>query len=339
MRKLLVGALKIGISLGILAFLVVQAQRNAVFEDLVQQPKHWGLLAGGCGVCFLAVLITLVRWYWLVRALDLPFQLQEALRLGFLGYLFNLAPMGIVGGDLLKAVMLARRQVGHRAEAVATVFMDRLIGLYVLFLVASAAILLTGLWQSDARSVQITCQVALGLTAAGTVFMAIVLLPDASRGRTTEWFGRLPYVGPMLKRLIEAVRMYRFKLPTLAASVAASAAVHSLFALGIYLIARGLFDPVQPLSTHFVIVPLSLATGVLPIFMGPFEVVLNLLYAGIPLPGALPGQEHMLLGQGLVVALGYRIVTVLIAAVGVCYYLGSRQEVTQVMHEAQLEKT
>ena len=39
------------------------------------------------------------------------------------------------------------------------------------------------------------------LTGAGTVFVAIVLLPDASRGKTTEWCGRLPYVGPMLKRL------------------------------------------------------------------------------------------------------------------------------------------
>jgi hypothetical protein len=335
LRKLTFKLVKIGISLGILAFLVVQAQRNDVFEQLKQQPKHWGLLAAACGVCFVAVAITLVRWYWLVRALDLPFRLQEALRLGFLSYLFNLAPMGIVGGDVLKAVMLARRQAGRRAEAVATVVMDRLIGLYVLFLVASAAIFLTGLWQSDVRSVQITCRVALWLTAAGTVLVAVLLLPGISGGRLTELCGRLPYVGPALKRLIEAVRMYRLRLPTLAISAAVTVAVHSLFALGIYLIARGLFDRVQPLATHFVIVPLSMATGVLPIFIGPFELVLNLLYASIPLPNAPPGLDHILAGQGFVVALGYRIATVLIAAVGVCYYLGSRQEVAEVMHEAE----
>jgi len=124
-------------------------------------------------------------------------------------------------------------------------------------------------------------------------------------------------------------------LEHLALWAAVTVAVHSLFALGIYLIARGLFEPVQPLGMHFVVVPLSMATGVLPIQMGPFELVLNELYASIPLPNAPPGHDHILPGQGFVVALGYRIATVLIAAVGVCYYLGSRQEVAEVMHEAE----
>jgi uncharacterized membrane protein YbhN (UPF0104 family) len=347
LRKLTVTLVKIAISLGILALLVDQAQKNNVFEDLVRQPKRWGLLAAACGVCFVAVLITLVRWYWLVRALDLPLRLREALRLGFLGYLFNLAPMGIVGGDLLKAVMLARRQPGHRAEAVATVFMDRLIGLYVLFLVASTAILLTGLWQSGTPDVRFACQAALALTAAGTVFVVILLMPDATRGKALEWYGRFPYVGRALKRLIESVRMYRFRLGTLAVSAVASVAVHGLFTLGVYLIARGLFDGssrtdfqsvrVQPLATQFVAYPLSSATGVLPLPMGPFEAVLDLLYADIPLADALPGQDHIPRGQGLVVALGYRIVSVLIAAVGVCYYLGSRQEVAEVIERMKDE--
>ena len=59
------------------------------------------------------MLLTFIRWYYLVRALDLPFTLREALRLGFLGYLFNLMPMGIVGGDLLKAVMLGPAAPGR----------------------------------------------------------------------------------------------------------------------------------------------------------------------------------------------------------------------------------
>ena len=339
MKRLALSLVKIAVALGILALLAVQAQRNRVFEDLVEQPKRWGLLAAACGVCFVAVVITLVRWYWLVRALDLPFRLHEALRLGFLGFLFNLAPMGIVGGDLLKAVMLARRQPGHRAEAVATIFMDRLIGLYVLFLVAAVAILTTGLWLSGTRNVRIACQVALGFCAGGTVFVAILLLPATilrmvpGRGKTTEWFGRLPYIGRITKRLIESVRMYRFRLGTLAVSALATVAVHCLFTLGVYLIARGLFEQVQPLRTQFVAYPISAATSALPIFMGPFEFVLNLLYAEIPLLDAVGAEEHVRLGQGLVVALGYRIVTVLIAAVGVCYYLGSRREVAEVMHE------
>ena len=68
------------------------------------------------------------------------------MRIGFLGYLFNLAPMGIVGGDLLKAWMLAREKPGNRAKALASVVVDRIVGLYVLFLVAAAGVFVTGFW-------------------------------------------------------------------------------------------------------------------------------------------------------------------------------------------------
>jgi glycosyltransferase 2 family protein len=331
LKRLVWSIVKIAVSLGILALLAVQAQRNNVFEDLLRQPKHWGLLAAACGLCFAAVSITLVRWYWLVRALDLPIRLNEAFRLGLLGYLFNLAPMGIVGGDLLKAVMLARRHPGRRAEAVVTVFMDRLIGLYVLFLVAATAILVTGLWRTGTPDVRLACRAALALAAAGTVFVAVLLLPDASQGKTIAWCGRLPYVGRVLKRLIESVRMYRFRLGTLAVSALATVAVHSLFTVAVYLIARGLFDPAQPLAAQFVVYPLSAVTKVLPINLGPFEAVFNLFYAEIPLIGAAAGEGQGLLGQGLVVALCYRIIELLVAAIGLVYYLSSRREVAEAM--------
>ena len=63
---------------------------------------------------------------------------------------------------------------------------------------------------------------------------------------------------------------------------------------------------------------------------GPFEAVLDSLYANVPLADG-PIAPH----QGLVVALGYRVITVLIALIGACYYFAARKEVAQVMHEAE----
>ena len=37
-------------------------------------------------------------------------------------------------------------------------------------------------------------------------------------------------------------------------------------------------------------------------------------------------------------ALAYRLITVLIAALGVFYYFGNRREMAEVMHEAEQEK-
>lgn len=335
MKKLLLTLLKIAISVGILAYLVIDAYRNDVFGKLQSQPKNWWLLSAAAVSCSSAVLLTLIRWYYLVRALDLPFTLREALRLGFLGYLFNLAPMGIVGGDLLKAVMLARQQHGHRAEAVATVFIDRIIGLYMLFVVGAVAILLTGLYQLPNEKIQLVCMLAVAATIVGTIAMVAMLLPDLSGGRLPALISRLPYVGQTTVRLVLAVGMYRRRMGVLIASAIMSAGVHCLFTLGIYLITRGLYAHYHPLASQFVISPLTAVTGVLPVSFGPFEYALDRMFTGVPLPDG----SHMTPGQGLVVALGYRIITVLTAAIGVAYYLASRAELADALHEVEEEST
>src|SRR4029077_18678965 len=73
--------------------------------------------------------ITLLRWYVLVRAQDLPFTVPAALRIGLIGFFFNTFLPGSVGGDIIKAAALAREQ-SRRTVAVATVIMDRVIALW-----------------------------------------------------------------------------------------------------------------------------------------------------------------------------------------------------------------
>lgn len=333
MKKILITLIKIGLAAAIVGFLVWRAWENDAFDELARQSKNWWLLAVALAACASAVLLTMIRWYYLVRALELPFTLKDALRLGFLGYLFNLAPMGIVGGDLLKAVMLTRHHPDRRPEAVATVFVDRIIGLYLLFVVASVAILATRFWDSPDGNIVLMCQATLVLTVIGGLGIAGVLAPDLSKGRTTRMLAGIPYAGPTLEKLAEAVKMYRSKRLVLLASALMSVGVHSLFTAGIFLIASGLYETVPSFRIHFVLSPLSAATGVIPLPMGPFEAVLDYLYTKTPVSGGVAITP----GQGLVVALGYRICTVMIAAVGICYYLGSREEVAEYLHEAEVE--
>jgi hypothetical protein len=185
----------------------------------------------------------------------------------------------------------------------------------------------------EATSVQIACKAVWLLTAAGTVAVIVPLAPDLTRGRSTQRAGRIPYVGRPLKKMILAVRTYRMRIPVLCGCALATVAVHSLFVLVVYWICAALFSPHPTLGTHFVVTPVSSATAVIPISLGPFEFVLDSLYAAIPLPNG----EHMTHGQGFVVALGYRVITVIIAAIGLFYYLGSRREVTEVMRDAEIE--
>ena len=78
--------------------------------------------------------------------------------------------------------------------------------------------------------------------------------------------------------------------------------------------------------------PLSAAVQVLPVPMGPTEFALDYFYAHVPVAGPPIAK-----GQGLVVALVYRLITLLIAALGVFYYFGNRREMAEVIHEAEEE--
>ena len=336
MKKILVTLLKISISAAIIGYLVYDATQSDkhgnVFANLVDQPKRWGLLAAAWASCTVAVLLTFIRWWRLVRALDVPCRFSDAIRIGFWGYLFNLAPLGIVGGDLVKAVMLGHEHPKHRTKALASVLVDRVIGLYMLFVVASAAILLTGFWRIDLGKYWWICPTTFVITIVSTVGLGIVMGPDMTDGRIIRAFGRIPRVGRPLESLINAVRMYNRKPLVLLNSSIMSIGVHTGFAIGCYLIACGLPGNHLSLANHFVAIPLSCATGVIPLPVGPFEIVLEFLYTHVPVSG-----PPIAVGQGLVVALVYRLITVLIATLGVFYYLTNRREMAEVIHEAEQE--
>jgi hypothetical protein len=241
--------------------------------------------------------------------------------------------MGIVGGDLLKAVVLARQQAGRRAQAVATVAVDRMIGLYVLFVVAAIAVLALGLPWSPDKKLRLASYITLGLTLVGGLGIAMLFIPGITQGRLSRRLAEVPRIGHIIASLIEAVRMYRQRTGVLVGACLISIAVHSCFTIGCYFIACGLYETVLPLSTHFVVMPISASTGAIPLVMGPFEFVLEFLYMQVPAPEGVT----VLVGQGLIVALCYRIITVLIAAVGICYYLTSRAELAKAIEEAEQE--
>jgi len=333
-KKLGAAIVKYGVSLAIVAWLIWDARGNQLFATLLHSRKDWGLLALAWLACFAAVAATFVRWFLLVRALDLPFTPRDAFRLGFLGYLFNFVSFGGVGGDLIKAVFIARQMPGRRAEAVATVVIDRLIGLYCLFILAALALCCTGQFASPIPEVQGIARFTLACTGLGGLALVVVLVPGVTNGRLSEALGRLPRIGTILRKLITAVRIYRSRLAVLAAAGMLSLAVHALNAIGIYLAARGILPRAPSLADHFVAVPLAMVTGVLPLpvgGLGAFEGVLEFLYRRIP--AGLAAEK----GMGLLAAFAYRLVTVAIAAVGMGYYLAGRREVASLVQAAEQE--
>ena len=104
--------------------LAIYANRDQIRE--VSPDRVDGrTFALGFVVYLAALVLTFLRWFWLVRALGLPFRVRDALRLGFIGNVFNLVIPGAVGGDLVKGAFLCREQA-RKTQAVASMVIDRL---------------------------------------------------------------------------------------------------------------------------------------------------------------------------------------------------------------------
>lgn len=331
-KNYLLTTLKIVFPIAIIAWLLTRIDADQL-QQLRDRPKRWDLLAAAFVVATAAISVTFVRWYLLIKTLQLRFRLSDAFRLGFVGYLLNFVAFGAVGGDLFKAVFIAREQPGRRAEAVATVVVDRMVGLYALLLLTSAALLLSNI-PNPTVALTAICNVTYLATGVGGIFVLMMLTPGFTRGAVSEMLASLPKVGPLCQRLINSVRMYRDKKPTMIAILGMSMGVHALLATSIYLIAIALFEQPPTLAEHCVIVPLSNVAGALPLMpagLGQFEFAMAELYEYVPAAG--PGDV-----VGILVALAYRLITIGVASIGMVYYWTSRAQVRDLMDEAKQSK-
>jgi hypothetical protein len=324
---------KLALAAAILAYLFVQVQRHEGFSRLVTQPKHWPLLAAALIATFAAVMLSFVRWHMLVGALGLSFRLVDAMRLGLLGFVLNFVALGTLGGDLFKAVFLARDHPGRRTAAVATVMADRLLGLLVMLLLASGGILAAGLTHDARPALAVLCNLILLATAVGWGGTLLLLFVPALLGpKLIGWVESVPWVGPTIHRLIDAVRAYRDQKPRLLAAGALSLVVDLLFVLSFYLVARGLPVHAPSLAQHLVIVPVANMAGALPLTpsgLGTMEAAAEVLYR------AVPGGEASVPGDGTLVTLGHRVTMMAVALLGLLIYASQRAKWRDMIAEAE----
>lgn len=325
---------KLVISLAIIGYLLgsifSDPSRKETLQNLYREQKNWPLLAAAGGLYFLSAILTFARWYFLVRAVGLSFRFRDALRLGFLGFMFSQVSLGAVGGDMFKAVFLAHEQRGRRTEALSTIIIDRLLGVYGLFLIGSLVVC-SGLLGRSSATITTLSTITLVGTGVMTVIFAVIMVPERVFGSLPDTLARIPKIGIIVRKLWQASGMYRTHHGVVWSMLGLALIVHIINVLGYYCIAHGLPGPAPNLVSHFLIVPLALLAGAIPLpfaALGPFELILNGLYAAVSPAGA----DRDL---GLVVAICCRIITMLVSLIGVGFYLGGRREVSEVLHEAE----
>jgi len=280
--------LKYGLGLALLAFVVVRnwdppADAGPGLKQALAQPAQWLPLTLAAAFAAFAAGLTFVRWWLLVRAQGLEFRLTDGLRLGLVGYFFNTFLPGSVGGDIVKAVAIAREQ-NRRAVAVATVLFDRAVGLWgLVWLVALAggAFWLAGdpelLGNHYLRLIVVVSWVVAAVTLGGWLLLG--LLSDRWAHRFAGRLGLVPKAGHALAECWRAVWMYRRRGWAVTVALVMTLGTHAATVLMFHFASRAFVSPAEAgrlptLTEHALIVPVGMA-----------------VQAFIPTPGGIGGGE------------------------------------------------
>lgn len=296
--------------------------KHVVEEQSIPHPGYWFL---ACLVWVVSLLITFVRWFFLVRAVGLPFRLLDALRLGLVGNFFNSFMPGSIGGDILKAAFIAREQPERRTTAVATVMMDRLVGLWALvwFVAGLGAVFwLTGTLQGEVaaklKSIVITSIIICAVSVA--VWFLLGLLPPERAMKFGNRLSRVPKVGNALAELWLTFSLYHNRPRSILLAMSLSLVGFTGFTLTYYFSALTFQEPNQipTWQEHFLVVPIGMVSQALfflsPGGAGAGELVFGWLYKLLDYDKDL----------GVLMSLTQRVITWIVGLFGYLVYLRMR---------------
>jgi hypothetical protein len=194
MRKHWSSLLRIGVTLLGLAIIFRQVDLGQIWQTLVQVDLYWVL--AGVMLVNASLIVRAYRWFLLLRRLGAEVRLTRLTELYFVGNFFNaFLPSGF-GGDVVRVLEMAREVPA--GVATGTVILDRLTGLFMLFVMA----VVIAPWRPDNFPTGM-----LGIIIAGTlggVFVGWVLMERRPWPRLSSRFSGV--IPGSISRLLSAVR-------------------------------------------------------------------------------------------------------------------------------------
>lgn len=312
MNQRLLTALKFAIGIGLIVLLYFfLPERAELWQRLVTANR--GLLALGA-LCYTgAVALSGLKWGVLLRAVGIEVATPRLLGYQWLAEFFNNFLPAQVGGDVMRGYALAS-DTQRRADAAASVLIDRFLGLLVFMLAALVASMGMLIWgrpsgvpftDEERLSMQL-----MSLGSAGISLPLLVLLTALLSRRVKQAVERLltllPFsqkIVPIWQKLAHAFNLYRHAYRALGAVVLSSALIVILTSVNIWLIARavqpGSIGPLEVLAINPIIVLVGLLVPLTPGGLGVRQTAFSgtfLLIGANPEIGFAVGLLQQLIG-------------------------------------------
>jgi hypothetical protein len=303
--------LKIGVTLGLSAYVLWRAGLGDSIETL--RMASWGWVALAAGSALFAMILNVCRWQMMLAGQGGPAPLRTLIRLYLVAMFFNNILPSRFGGDVVRAYGASIR-LTTKTRSAAAVVMDRLVGAISVLLLGVIAVSLN----PSVVPLQLGELLVVGLVGGvGVVGMLLARSPRLGGAwGLLSHAEKVPFVGrklrPRLEAAGEAIRSYAHERPLIAKALAISMVANSLSIVNIYLYSLAVGADIT-LPQAAVVTPVVLAVALLPISLnglGTTELTFVLLFGamGVPAEVALAIgilRRLVLLGQSLIGGLLY----------------------------------
>lgn len=252
--------LRLAVAAGLLGYLLWRADPRAVGHAIA--GASWTPLLIVVALVLVDRALMAYRWFALLRPLE-PERLPPfgvILRIFFVSSFAGTFLPGSIGADAVRAVSLSSHGV-PMGDSMASVFVDRMLGVLALFLMALLGLSLAGDLASDRM-------ILVGLGLAGTACAAAgsLVFSRTAENLAESLLARLPWMWTRRTstRVLGAIRRYADYREALVEVLAASLAVQILRVIQAYYLGLAI-GVAEPLLTYVAFVPLILLVMLLPV--------------------------------------------------------------------------
>lgn len=250
MKKVLSSAIRAFISIFFI-ILLLYIMRDK-YPQIIKAFASTKVLIFLLGILFFifAIFVASVRLKLIIEAQEIRVTFKESVSLTFIGYFFNNFLPTSIGGDVVKAYYLSRK-TDNKTSSYASVFVDRIIGLVTMILMAFLALFFVREGVVDNTIKYIVYFITLGS------LLAIIFMTNEKLAKKFSFLLFLARpIEEKLKKLYEIIHRYQYKKTLMLKSFAISFASQFLFftSFGIVALSIGARIPVKDILIKMPIV-------------------------------------------------------------------------------------
>jgi uncharacterized protein (TIRG00374 family) len=242
----------------------------------------------------LVLFVGVIRWRMVLEVHGLHLSWGRATEICAVAHFFNSFLLGSTGGDLMRAFYAARETHHKKTEAVVTVFVDRLVGLWAMLLFSAIMMLPNLSLISSNSTLRAVAVFVLAMTVACSVTIGLAFWGGISKRwpGARAWLRKLPK-GAYLEKSLDSCRQFGQHPGFVPRALAISMLLNTLTVIQVWFLAKGMHLDIPPVAL-MMIVPTVVLIAAMPITPSGLGVRENLFVLMLAAPSiAVPATSAL----------------------------------------------